>query len=184
MVLRRIFPNRQTRPGWTGPACFALLMASGVSLQHSLFPSKNGDPARQEKKSNTNPTHTPVLWTSLASGTDRTIKIDGGHMHVEVNLGAAFAQSVRQGAFARCDLTQQGTRWVGTCSTYMPYPWSDKLTGNHISWCRQDGKAEIKLLTPSRIEGATETFDLKQFDAAKCAVKKTETKQFVWIPKN
>jgi hypothetical protein len=123
-----------------------------------------------------------VIWTSLTTGRDFKIRIDGDHLYVERIRPPAFQQFVQQGAFSRCDLARQGAKWAGTCSSYMPYEWVSQWSGTHVNWCRSQGKEEIILLTPTRIEGETETS--KEFDAAKCIVKKSEMRHFAWIPKN
>lgn len=123
-----------------------------------------------------------TIWTSLTSGNDFKIRSDGNRLYTERIFPPAFQQFVQQGAFRRCDLAHEGTKWDGTCSSYLPYQWFSQWSGNHVNWCRVQLKEEISVLTPNRIEG--ETGVITEFDPAKCHVKKIEMKHFVWIPKN
>lgn len=124
------------------------------------------------------------IWTSLTSGHDFKIKIDDDHMYIEWIFPPAAQQYADQGAFTRCDLARQDSKWVGTCNSNLPYQSFNKWTGTHVTWCRLSAREEITLFTPTRIEGESETYEAKDFEAEKCLVKKTEMKPFVWIPKN
>ena len=86
------------------------------------------------------------------------------------------------GAFVRCDLARDGTKWSGACSSYLPYQWFNKWSGNHVQWGRLQGQQEISVFTAKRIEGEAE--QPKDIDYSKCQIKKTERMYFAWVPKN
>ena len=163
---------------------FAIPINSAKSLLTVQSVKKMVASTGSEESQSTQSSNVPEMWTSLTSGHDFRIRLDRIHMYIERIFPPAFQQFVQEGAFFRCDLAQQGTKWVGTCSSYLPYQWVNKWTAiTMTSWCRLPNKEEITIFTPTRIEGESEDFDPKDFDAAKCNVKKTEIKAFTWIPK-
>lgn len=123
------------------------------------------------------------VWTSVTTGKEYKLRIDGDHVNIEGILPPALQQFVQQGAFFRCDLVRRENVWDGTCTSYMPYGSSDESQKGRIKWCRIETKERITLLSKTRIEGEYETLDLKESDTANCAIKKGQMRHFAWIPK-
>src|SRR5262249_37851573 len=128
-------------------------------------------------------TYSPVVWTSLTTGKEYKIRMDSDHLYIDGILPAWLRQAEKDGAFFRCNLARGESKWTGTCTSYMPYHWTDKSGNTQANWCRIETMENVTLVTKIRIEGEYETLDQKGFDASKCLVKKGEMAHFAWIPK-
>jgi hypothetical protein len=114
------------------------------------------------------------VWTSMTSGNDYKIRIDGDYIYaMRVNLPAALQSTA---AFVRSELRKSGDKWTGKVSAFWPFP-----NGRSTKWCHVENQIEIDKVTDSRIEGrALETLSV---NLKNCQQEKTEWKSFVWIPK-
>jgi hypothetical protein len=157
-------------------------IAKPLLTQTSL--KKLGESIMGENAERANPEGMPKVWTSLTTGHDYKIRIDGDHIYIEWIFPLAFQKFADQGAFSRCDVARQGGKWVGSCTSYLPFQWFNRWSGTHVNWCRHQGSDQITLVSTGRIEGDAENYDQKDFDASKCSVKRTEIRHYVWIPKN
>jgi hypothetical protein len=122
----------------------------------------------------------PKVWTSVTTGKDYKLRIDGDHVNIDGILPTFLQQ---QGATFRCDLVRQDDAWDGVCVAYMPYRWSDNSQKKPIKWCSIETKERITLWSKRRIEGEYETLDATESDTANCVIKKGQMMHFAWIPK-
>lgn len=124
--------------------------------------------------------HDSSLWTSLTTGHDYKVRRDGDYIYTEwMNLPAALNGTV---AFARTELKKNGENWAGTGRSSLPCQYTSKFPKQTITnWCSLQSRIEITSVSDSRIEGRAEIST--EFDCKKCEVKKTEWRQFSWIPK-
>jgi Trypsin-like peptidase domain len=113
------------------------------------------------------------LWTSMTSGYDMKIRIDGDFIYVTTNLPPALQSTA---AFSRAEFKKTGDKWVGKRIVYLPVKYR---TG--VKWCRYEADTEIDKLSETRIEGKAITWN--SMDAKKCEPEHPETRPFVWIPK-
>jgi hypothetical protein len=130
-----------------------------------------------------------TVWTSVTSGRDYKLRIDGDYIYTEwVNLPSQLQTTA---AFMRSELKRVGDKWVGKSRSYLPYEyksayfdfWKNGQTvgTENVNWCRLEYDFEIDTLTDSRIEGRGMGF--ATFDVKKCKPGKPELKTFTWIPK-
>src|SRR5713226_2147588 len=129
------------------------------------------------------------LWTSVTSGRDFKLRVDGDYIYTEwINLPLQLQTTA---AFMRSELKRVGDKWVGKSRSYLPYEyksayfdfWKNGQTvgTSNVNWCQLEFDFEIDSLTDSRIEGRGMVFT--SFDAKKCKPGKMEWKTFTWIPK-
>ena len=129
------------------------------------------------------------VWTSVTSGRDYKLRIDGDYIYTEwINLPPQLQTTA---AFMRSELKKVGDKWVGKSRSYLPYEyksayfdfWKNGQTvgTENVNWCRLEYDFEIDTLTDSRIEGRGMGFT--SFDAKKCKPGKMELKMFTWILK-
>jgi hypothetical protein len=123
---------------------------------------------------------TVQLWTSTTS--DITYKLTTGSHRLEAKkiFPPAFESQVDDGAFVRCEYSQQNDAWVGKCRSNLPFADSK----NRAKWCKFKFASRITSLTPNRIEGESEVWETDDVDVSKCEIKKSHMQHFVWIPKN
>lgn len=127
----------------------------------------------------------PVRWKSLASGTTKILRVDGDNLYVETVVSE---EERRAGGFNTAELRKTGDaysgqgRMSGTCS----YIGFTAFVGKHEKFnrCMFEGPLEIRLLTPTRIEGRAMGYPPNtKFDCGKCEYKGAKTWQsFTWIP--
>lgn len=122
----------------------------------------------------------PEVWTSLTSGRDYKIRVEGDYIYTEWLLPESLRNSA---AFLRCELKREESRWVGKCRSNLPYTCSSTWYGAYTNWCLLGGQLIITSMSPRRIEGEGDGWEPKDFDCGKCRVKKVTRKSFVWIPK-
>jgi hypothetical protein len=114
------------------------------------------------------------IWTSMTSGRDYKVRMDGDFIYADwVNLPPALQST---GAFVRSELKKTGNRWVGKSISSLPYNY-----GLSVKWCRSETDTEIDKVSDSRIEGQSQTW--ASFNVRKCQPEKLEWKSFTWIPK-
>ena len=129
------------------------------------------------------------VWTSMTSGRDFKLRIDGDYIYTEwINLPPQLQTTA---AFMRSELKKDGDKWVGKVRSLLPYAFKSSYmdfwkTGQqmgteNVNWCTVELEFEIDTLTDTRIEGRGMGFT--SFDAKKCKPGKMEWKTFTWIPK-
>jgi hypothetical protein len=130
------------------------------------------------------------VWTSLASGRDYRLRIEGDYIYTEwVNLPAQLQTTT---AFMRSELKKERDKWVGKARSYLPYTFKSSYldfwtTGQRMgtenaNWCTVEVQFEIDKITETRIEGRS--LSSSSFDAKKCkSGGKMGWKRFTWIPK-
>jgi len=131
-----------------------------------------------------------TIWTSMTSGRDYKVRIDGDYIYVEwVNLPPALQGTI---AFVRSELKKDGDKWVGKSRSNLPYTFKSSYmdfwkTGQqmgteNVNWCTLEGDFEIDKMSDARIEGRT--YGSKSLDVKKCKQQgKPEWQSFVWILK-
>jgi len=131
-----------------------------------------------------------TIWTSMTSGRDYKVRIDGDYIYVEwVNLPPALQGTM---AFVRSELKKDGDKWVGKSRSNLPYTFKSSYmdfwkTGQqmgteNVNWCTLEGDFEIDKMSDARIEGRT--YGSKSLDVKKCKQHgKPEWQSFVWILK-
>jgi hypothetical protein len=129
------------------------------------------------------------IWTSMTTGRDFKVRIEGDHIYIEwVGLPPALQSTM---AFMRTELKKTGDKWVGKTIANLPYEYKSSYgdywkTGQrvgtaNVNWCRTEFDFEIDMISDSRIEGRGQ--GATSFDAKKCQPGKLEWKPFTWIPK-
>jgi hypothetical protein len=120
------------------------------------------------------------LWTSATSGITYKLTIGVNRLEAEKLFPPAFQAQVDDGAFVRCDYSQQNDAWAGKCRSNLPFPDSK----NRVKWCKFKFASKITSFTPARIEGESEVWETDDVDVSKCEIKKSHMQHFVWIPKS
>jgi hypothetical protein len=120
------------------------------------------------------------LWTSATSGITYKITTGAHRQEAEKIFPPAFESQVDDGAFVRCEYSQQNDAWAGKCRSNLPFADSK----NRTKWCKFKFASRITSLTPARIEGESEVWETKDVDVSKCEIRKSHLQHFVWIPKN
>lgn len=119
----------------------------------------------------------PEVWTSLTSGKDFKVRVDGDYIYTErTNLPPELRGTM---AFSRSELKKDGSAWVGVTREYWPC-WRPYVA--QWNWCSINTQMEISIISASRIEGRGQV--IVEFDCGKCRPKKIEWRPFVWIPKD
>ena len=129
------------------------------------------------------------IWTSLKSGRDFRVRIDGNYIYTEwVNLPPVLQSTA---AFMRTELKKDGEKWIGKVRLNLPYAFKSSYmdfwrTGQqmgteNVNWCRDESEFEIDSMSDSRIEG--QSLSPSSFDVKKCKPGKKEWQTFTWIPK-
>lgn len=114
------------------------------------------------------------VWSSLASGRDYKLRMDGEFIYAEwVNIPPALASTA---AFMRSELKKNGDKWVGKVRSNLPYNYYA-----NIKWCRIEADIEIDKISDTRIEGRAMNF--KSINVRKCQPEKATWETFAWIPK-
>ncbi len=130
-----------------------------------------------------------TVWTSLLSGRDYKLRIDGDYLYTEwVNLPTQLQTTA---AFMRSELKKDGDKWVGQSRSYLPYGFKSsyadfwttgqRIGTENVKWCTFEVLFEIDKITETRIEGRS--FGPATVEAKKCKPGKKEWHSFVWIPK-
>jgi hypothetical protein len=129
------------------------------------------------------------IWTSLTSGRDYKLRVDGDYLYIEwVNLPPQLQTTT---AFLRSELKKDGDKWIGKSRSNLPFEFKSsyadfwttgqRMGTENVNWCVVETEVEIDKITETRIEGrATRP---KSFDAKKCKPGKFEWQPFTWIPK-
>lgn len=118
------------------------------------------------------------VWTSLTSGRDYKVRIEGEYIYTEwINLPPQLQTTA---AFVRSELKKDGDKWVGKVRSLLPYDYKTWAVEN-VKWCTVEMQLEIDKLAETRIEGRS--MRAKSFDAKKCKPGELEWQSFTWIPK-
>ena len=148
----------------------------------------------QRKKAADISTGTTQIWTSLTTGQDHKIRVDGDFVYVE----SVLPETARSdGAFILCETKRDGDKWVGTCHARLLFSclsrWAAAIgavagdegaeAGRYEKWCSLEWGYVISSISPSRIEGEVATWEPKDFDCGTCQPKKGTRKAFALIPK-
>jgi hypothetical protein len=123
---------------------------------------------------------TVQLWTSATSGITYKLTTDVHRLVAEKIFPPAFQSQVDDGAFVRCEYSEQDAAWAGKCRSNLPFANSK----NRAKWCKFKFTSRITSLTPARIEGESEVWETEDVDVSKCEIKKSHMQHFVWIPKS
>ena len=157
--------------GWI-IGCLALVPAT--ALQASS-PQKTGH-TPSHKTASTGST----LWVSEVTHNVYRVRIQGSTFTADwVNIPPSEAQ---QGAFIRTECHREGTKWIGTTTSYLRCEIEQPNHPLYVHWCHILTQTQISEIAPNRITGRAEA--LKRFDCHKCQVLEKEWKAFDWIPKN
>jgi hypothetical protein len=156
-----------------------------------LLSESNVRPLGSAAKHDLSPSPTQVgerVWTSMTTGKDYKIRVDGDYIYAEWILPPALQSTT---AFMRAELKKVGDKWIGKGRSFLPYEYKSTYgdywkTGQrvgtpNVNWCRLEVDMEIDKFQESRIEGQAQNFTT--FDAKKCQPGKLELKSFTWILK-
>jgi S1-C subfamily serine protease len=123
------------------------------------------------------------VWTSLVSGKDYKIRVDGGYLYTEwTDLPASLKDT---SAFTRGELKKSGTGWKGQYRSYFPCVYIDRWGNQQIkNWITMVLPIEITMMTATRIEGRAQNYE-QGIDCKKATPKGQPTwASFTWIPKD
>lgn len=122
------------------------------------------------------------IWTSLTTGRDYKVTIDGDYVYADwLNMPAGLQGTP---AFLRLEV-KKGTdnTWRGKSRSYLPCQYRDNWTGQFTTkWCREEYDIKVDRLSDSRIEGETLNWD--RYDCRKCERKGARKESFTLIPKD
>jgi hypothetical protein len=119
------------------------------------------------------------IWVSQTTGKEYRATVYGNVFHAEwVNIPPDLAA---HGSFIKTDCKRQGSKWVGTSSSFVPCSLGKGPGSKLDNWCHLETTIEIDSITADRISGRGET--LKKFDCQKCKILESGTKDFFWVPK-
>jgi S1-C subfamily serine protease len=124
-----------------------------------------------------------VVWTSITSGRDYSLRQDADYLYVEwANISSQIRTA---GGFVREELKKgPDGKWRGKVHARLPCTYNTgwgQYAHNVTNWCSREDDIEIDLLTDKRIEGFSTSW--KKFDCKKCEAQGIENKSFTWIPK-
>ena len=114
------------------------------------------------------------MWTSIKSGRDFKVRIDGEYIYTQWVSMPPELQSTS--AFMRAEFRKVGDKWVGKTYSYLPYKYK-----NSTKWCHAELDMEIDKLSDSRIEGMSPY--APSFNVEKCQPENVQMQPFTWIPK-
>jgi S1-C subfamily serine protease len=122
------------------------------------------------------------VWSSLTSGRDYKVRVDGDYIYTEWTNMPAELQGTS--TFSRGELKRSGDIWAGHVRAYLPCRYVDKWTNQQrVNWVRTDVLIEITSLTNTRIEGRAQNYN-EGIDCKKGTPKGQPTwVSFSWIPK-
>jgi S1-C subfamily serine protease len=125
-----------------------------------------------------------TLWTSLTTGHDYNLKLDGDYLYVDwVNVPPDLRNS---GGFLRGEIKKSTDgKWRGKSHMRLPCTYTQgrgAFARNVTNWCSRDVDIEIDLMSDKRIEGIAS--GPEKFNCKKCEAEgRQEQKSFTWIPK-
>jgi len=126
--------------------------------------------------------HLPSRWKSLATGTVKTIRIDGDHLYVETILPD---ERIKAGDFTLAEFTKDGTKYVGKVRTRLTCMFRSAWDlSPRYKTCTEEHAMSVDSLTETRIEGTAEEYPQNDhFSCRSCThSEKPQTTRFVWIP--
>ena len=124
----------------------------------------------------------PHKWRSLTSGTIKAIRVSEDAMYVETELPADVAKG---GGKIYGEFKKRGETWVGVMHSELPCTYYSAWDLDYRqNWCPAESPSEIKLLSPTKIEGWSLDADSSAtFNCKKCTWNKPVKKiEFTWIP--
>lgn len=122
-----------------------------------------------------------IIWTSLTSGNDYSVRQDGDYLYVDwVSIPPQIKAA---GGFLREELKKgPDGKWHGKGHLRIPCTYKSAWDGHNVTnWCSLENDAEIDSISEKRIEGIAITW--KKFNCRKCEPEDSEKKPFTWIPK-
>lgn len=130
--------------------------------------------ASPESSTTSSTTSRERIWTSMTSGRDYRVRIDGDYIYAQwVNMPTALQSTT---AFVRSQVKKSGDKWVGKSVAYLPFK-----DGRSVKWCRFEDDFEIDSVSESRIEGRSKKWS--SVNVKKCEPENMVSDSFVWIPK-
>jgi hypothetical protein len=124
-----------------------------------------------------------TMWTSLTSGRDYKIRLDGDYLYMDwVSIPANMKAA---GAFDRSELKKSDDgKWRGKKRLHLPCTYTRGIGAyaqTYTNWCSHEYDMEIDLLSDRRIEGISVAW--KKMECKKCEPQGVEQKPFTLIPK-
>jgi hypothetical protein len=159
---------------------WAVVLVSGILSLGLIGCSKQGvtPTASAETPRRSNPGHMKNMWLSETTGKQFRVTVEGDTFRAEwLNVPTVWAN---HGAFMRTECKRQGSKWVGTTLSYMPWSSKTKTTTKAENWCHLETKFEVDSMTAESISGRGES--VKKFDAEKCQILESGTSEFHWSP--
>lgn len=118
------------------------------------------------------------IWVSETTGKEYRVKVENDSFHAEwLNVPRELEA---HGAFIRTDCKRQGSKWVGTSTSYLPCTLGKGAKPNLDNWCHLETKIEVTSMTGDAISGQGES--LVRFDCKKCKILESRMKDFLWRP--
>ena len=119
------------------------------------------------------------IWVSQTTGKEYRVTVEGDIFHAEwVNIPPDLAA---HGSFIRTECKRQGSKWVGTSTSFVACTLNQGTKPKIDNWCHLETTIEIDSITADRISGRGET--LQKFDCQTCKILASTTKDFFWLPK-
>jgi V8-like Glu-specific endopeptidase len=124
-----------------------------------------------------------IVWTSLTSGRDYTMRQDGDYLYMDwVSIPPEIKTA---GGFSRSELKKSPDgKWRGKNHARLPCTYTRGLGAyarSVTNWCSREDDVEIDLLSDKRIEGISVGW--QKFECKNCEAKGVENKPFTLIPK-
>ncbi len=157
---------------------------SDVATLLSAARQKSVKPLDTASAGATNSLSEGVVWTSLTSGHDYSLRQDGDYLYVDV---IDLPQNVKEGGgFNRSEMKKdQDGKWHGKTRGRLPCTYSQGIGAyarTLTRWCSVEHDIEIDSISATRIEGVSEFPE--KFDCKKCKDEgQPVEKHFTWIPK-
>jgi hypothetical protein len=134
--------------------------------------------AKAETTPHTSAAQIKSVWVSQTTGKQFRVNLDGDVFRAEwLNIPPEW---VAHGAFMRTECKRQGSAWVGTTTSFMPWSSPKGAKPKVENWCHLETQFEVDSITPETISGRGES--VRQIDVKKCQILETGTGPFHWSP--
>jgi hypothetical protein len=118
------------------------------------------------------------MWVSQTTGKQFSVTVEGDVFRAQwLNVPSEWAA---HGAFMRTECKHQGSQWIGTTSSYMPWTSQKGPDAKVENWCHLETKFEVDSMTANSISGRGE--NAMKFDAQKCKILESSMADFQWSP--
>jgi hypothetical protein len=168
-----VFLNRRRR-------IWNVVLVGGILALGFVGCSKQGVTARANAEATPATTQSPAqnMWVSKTTGKHYRVTVGGETFRAEwVNVPSEWAA---HGAFMRTECKRQGSMWVGTSLSFMPWSPQKGTKAKAAHWCRLETKFEVDAINADSIIGRGE--NVKKLDYQKCQILDSGMATFLWTP--